>query len=746
MIFKSQVVIDNKLQICNFIIDITDKLIKVNCDQLNNNFIKIPVINKYNGIDYYPIYFPVIMPKYENMIFNPYLILVINNNINNELDFFNKIIYLVKQQYQYNFYDIDSLINNLDLTMKIIKDNYLNYLLMNYNDNIASEIWFSINLIKLFSIILNFQQNNINVKEIIKKYQISKKIINLLVSLKNIKYNILGLDDEYKNNMDGYNNFNNKINNISQLEINNYYYINNYVNGEQSSEIQLSEKINKIIKVYVNKILKNNIVLINNNKNLLFDGYNWYYYHPTINIDKQYIIYNTFINYTITNEALRLYLNIQQIHSTKILEYYLTDTKMSNLIYLKNIFNNLNDKFNDLEILKSNNFSPGFFEYITKKYSELENKYEILGILFNNYNYPLKSNRHELESTFDYIIFFSLYNYKSIFVSNNKNYDFIHPNLNNMIPLKFRNLYIGLLKGLCQMINKEYEAITFNQKFYSDYLLKNIIKIFFIESNSLSVNLFTGSLTQNEINKFKNIVYYNFLLSDLTNKLTWNNLPKKLNYLNLFYKHPEIVYFQDKLNKNIFSDNYDYRIKKIIEYPLEMFKYLRKEKDFIKWTRFISDKILELFYVPISLSSDDFNILGKLIFLLFNVKEQNIKEQSYINFISFCSQNKKLVLDSNRVNLKIRESFPNLKSSINLGYLAKHLTWDKDNFTFDEKQDKTPEIIDLENKLNKITKKYYKYKAKYLEAKNIKPESIIKYKNNYSLTKSIISDTSSIMH
>ena len=97
------------------------------------------------------------------------------------------------------------------------------------------------------------------------------------------------------------------------------------------------------------------------------------------------------------------------------------------------------------------------------------------------------------------------------------------------------------------------------------------------------------------------------------------------------------------------------------------------------------------------------------------------------------------ILDSNRINFKIKEYFPSLKTNINLGFLAKHLTWDKESITFEEiiNQDKTPDVLALEMKLHIATKKYYKYKAKYLETK----ESEISLENPINLA----SDTSSVL-
>ena len=47
--------------------------------------------------------------------------------------------------------------------------------------------------------------------------------------------------------------------------------------------------------------------------------------------------------------------------------------------------------------------------------------------------------------------------------------DLLHPNVNNIIPIKFKNLYINLLRALNQMIHNVFESITYNMKFYYDY-------------------------------------------------------------------------------------------------------------------------------------------------------------------------------------------------------------------------------------------------------------------------------------
>jgi ferric iron reductase protein FhuF len=86
--------------------------------------------------------------------------------------------------------------------------------------------------------------------------------------------------------------------------------------------------------------------------------------------------------------------------------------------------------------------------------------------------------------------------------------------------------------------------IIFNQKFYNDYLHRNIIKLLFIDNDdNLSINLFRKMITTIQYNQLKKIVQTNILLIDISNKLTWFNISKKLNYLNVFYKNTDIIYY-----------------------------------------------------------------------------------------------------------------------------------------------------------------------------------------------------------
>ena len=777
MITKLLILVNNKLVLNKFTISKyisssgTSKII-VKLVDCSNDIIKVPVYNKINGIDYYPVVFPLELPIYNNNVFNPYIILSSYNlDFPNDIDFFYQINQNIKNNFGLIFFNFDNLINDTPLFSKIINEHYqnlINFEILNTLTNFKEFIkylWLCININKLFTIYTLIKNPNIankNIKELSNKLNLPKKVFIIPNHMKLIKYNITLEPTDYKMNFTDYYSwdFNSSLK-LTDIKPNESYYIIVNKPDYNSTITTESNNVSKVIKIHVITVNKN-IIGVNPTKNIFFENYKWYYYHPNLMFDSQYVIFQTFINQTFTKDIIKNGLNFEDQHLFKILDYYMIDDKTSNLISLTLVFDNFKEYLTDLNILKSNSFSDGFFDYITIKYSNLEDSkfFDILSILFENYNYPLKNNRREFDRIFDYILYFSLYNYKSIWIqniySNNKldtnynNFTMLHPNINSSIPIKLKNLYINIMKVMSQVINDEYESITYNQKIYSDYLHKNIIKIL-LSNNSLQTNLsaslFKNLLKPSSFDKLKTIVQMNMLLIDIGNKLSWNSLPKKLNYLNIFYKNNTIVHYQNKLNKNIIPDHFDFRIKKIIENPFEMYKYLRKEKDFVKWTEFISDRVINMYLIPISLSSEDFNHIGKLIYLLFNINEQNIKDESYITFINFCNLNNKLILESNRINLKIRDYFPTLKCNLNLGFLAKHLTWDKEIISFDENRiDKSQDVLILELKLQMATSKYYKYKSKYLETKDFPLDSIVKYKDKYIINKTKInaSETSSV--
>ena len=719
MIINVLLLIDNKLTSSKIKLTKTSNSIIINYIETTglhqNGIIKIPIYNNINGMNYEPILFPFHMTIVNNLVISYYIILssyVIEAT--NEIDFFYQINRAISREYNLSLARFNYLLENDTIPLlNSMCSETISDISMTDTNQFIKNLWDSINSIKLYIIYISIRFPQSTKKKLHSKYNIPKRIISIYEMFCNYKYNLNNIDDEIMLPFSEYYMKDvNRILNKDEVSTKHSYYID--VRDVSTTETAISTiAINKVFKIFVNNKMDNIIEIPN--KTILFNNYNWYYFYPHIKINKDYVLFQSFINANITKQIIKTLLKVDsgssEICASKLIDYYYIDNKYSNLLFL--------DNMNDIDILKTKSYTNDYFKYIVKKYTEESKVFEILEILFNQYNYPLKSNRLELDSIFDYILYISIINNKLIIDKSKHNYnDVLHSTINNIIPMKVKNLYINIVKTLSQVINGEYESIKYNQKFYTDYLHKSILKMIISDSSNISIVLFKSLTSTMNYEKFKTFATINFSLLDVGNRLNWNNISKKINYLNLYYKNQDIVFYQDKLNKNIFIENFDNRIKKIIENPFDMFKYLRKEKDFIRWAKFISHRLVSIYIVPISLSSDDFALIGTMLFLLYNIKEQNLKDPTYIEFIKFCSNNNKLILDSNRINIKIKEQFINLKCIINLGFLAKHLTWNVEEITFDDKpNDVEHNITALKTKLDLTTKKYYKYKIKYLKTK-----------------------------
>jgi hypothetical protein len=630
MINKYLLLIDNKLSIIKLqILKYDDKIIinNINKNKLNS-IIKIPIYNKYQGINYVPILFPLELKIINDKIYSPYIIYSSYNIItDNDIDFFNKLN--------------KDLIDNYKLELMKISD-IKDIIEIKYEENI--------NIINIWKNILNLK-NEIIINEILKKENKYK-----------IEYDLFNIND--KMTLRQYLDYN-YLETIENKEINHNYYI---VNNERISYIKI-----------------NNNMILNNNK--------LYKYNPNIKIDNEYIIYNTIINDEFEYNIIKILLDIEEKKIKNLQKYIYVDNK-DDYYYL----NTIN--------LENSNYSN---EYILEYLNE-NNYINVLNILFKKYNYPLSYNRHDIDNIFDNILYIS-FKYINKMINNNE----IIPEIIEIIPNKLKILYINIIKLYYNLLSNNYTLILYNQKYYNDYLHKTILKILLSNSNKQSIKYFRNTLNINTINKLIYIYSTNILLIDISNRLNWNILSKKLNYLILYYNNKDIIFYQNKLNKNIIPENFDNRIKKIIENPFEMYKYLRYEYDFIKWTQFISNYINNLYIIPITLIIDDYINIGKIIYLLYNIKNQSITDEHYKSLLNICNKNQKLILNYNcdRINMKIKELLPNLKTNINLGYLAKHIISEKNNIIIINKN-----YIELENELNIMKHKYMKYKLKYLQIKD----------------------------
>ena len=75
MIQKFYILFENKLVVNKFSIKMQDNNIKIDSIELKNKLIKVPIYNKFNGLDYFTISFPLILPIIKNTCFNPYILL-----------------------------------------------------------------------------------------------------------------------------------------------------------------------------------------------------------------------------------------------------------------------------------------------------------------------------------------------------------------------------------------------------------------------------------------------------------------------------------------------------------------------------------------------------------------------------------------------------------------------------------------------------------------------------------------------
>ena len=305
----------------------------------------------------------------------------------------------------------------------------------------------------------------------------------------------------------------------------------------------------------------------------------------------------------------------------------------------------------------------------------------------------------------------------NIFIDVDNNRIILKKEIINHLPIKLKSLYINIMKIYFDYTNDNFDNLIYNPKIYNDPIHYDVLKLIFETNNQIS-DVFKYDKIKYE--KLKNKVKDVILLIQICKIITWRNVSKNLIYLNDMMNNKNLIFFNDKLNKNIVPSNFDSRLKKIILNPFEMFKYLRKEKDFIKWIYFLDKRIYRLYNSSIIIKEDKFERLGKLIYLLLNINSQDLEDDSYLYFLDYCNKNSDLVLLNSRINLNIKEYFKFLKVNLNLGYLAKHLTWDNESVTTLNNS----KIKELENKLKSLSKKYYKYKGKYIKLKKETESSI----------------------
>jgi len=684
MLIKLPIILNNKINYTLFRLIKLDKCFTLSLMEKidSGNIIKILCSNKINGIDYLNIYLPLKIYQIENYLINIYFFYInLTNDENNKINFFFELNTILMNNYNLKFIEFQHFKKYESKIYEFINNQYL---------TLINNKWFNDNFLEIINLLINttgfvlWMDTNKKLDKLPKNIH---KIINLI---KLIKYEL--------NNSNKYtlvehiDKIDNKILSLSDIVIDKQYFIS--INNNKNIFIKVISKNNNLIKV---EGIPNDI---------LFDTYKWYNYSHIDNNKLNKIYLHLLKNKDIYKVIITKLTDAQNINN--ITSYYYDEPNKS----LLNI-SLINDNINELDIIKSANINFEFFKYICDKYSNTNSYKTILENLFINYTYTIKYNKKEVDPHFDYILYFSILNINTILTILDNNKILLNNDIIGIIPSKLKILYFNILKYIHVLINGNDNVIS---KYIVDNIHRQFMKILF-SSESYSLTLLKSLISNQAIEEYKSHFLINNILIDIINKLSWNFINFRLNYLKKLFDNKEYLLFYDKLNKNIFPDNFDNKIKLIIINPFEMFKYLRKEADFIKWIIFLENKYTELYISYVLLNNDELVILGKIIYNLVNIKEQQTTDNYYNKFIYYGLTYPKLILENNRINLKIKDHFGYLKCNLNLGILAKRLTYNKDIVELDNQEDS--EITILKNKLLKVTQKYLKYKKKYLKYKKI---------------------------
>lgn len=678
------------------------------------DYIKLPCMNNLNCLYYLKVSLPLKFTLFDNKIFSDYFFYIaIQSKIENDLDFFYNFINKYKSKKKLSFLNFNDIRSNQDNIFTYVnnfemKNKYKN--VYDFLNNYFVYINLNINLGLMINYLYPTFTNKIIKTSINKNGKITnKKLSSVSNIIKMIKFKYK-MSSEY-NIKEHLNNF--KNGNIifeNNLHDNKFYFIEKSENS--CFRVQIKKNNNKL---YLNN------KLVDNNK------YKFFIYPKNFN---DFLNKNDLFSYFTSSNFTKFFVNnlFKDSDYSKLIDFFDDNFHVNEKLIC---INNLNVKFDeieeDFEFLNKENYELELLAYenitsslFKKKLNMLDNSFEtkkkFLKILFNNYTFPIEYNKRNLDPIFEKILYFSFINCNDI-ISKNGDRIYIKTEISDILPSKLKNLYNNILKLYYNFINNNnIDDLVYNFKLYNDYIHYEVLKTI-IESKSLLNSLFR--FNNDKYNNLVNLFIKIGLLSIISRRLKWRNLSKKLSYLKILFKNKNLLFFQDKLNKSILPENFDSRLKKIILNPCEMFKYLKKESDFIKWVYFLNDEVDKFYNISISISDSDYIPLGKIIYLMTKIDEQELSNKNYCNFLKYCKRKHRLILYNSRINLRIKDLFKFLKVNLNLGFLAKHLTW------YDNSKIKLTDSSENNIELELVYKKYYKYKGKYLKLK--KDTSSIEY-------------------
>ena len=660
----------------------------LNCIELY----KVILCSQYYGINLIPISFPLTFNIVNNyLVSDMYLII---STLSSHNDFFSILLDNINKLNNTNYVyfnntNINTIINTIKLNSNVDDTEYINV------ENLINRVYYRINRYLNFCLSILISEDNFTISN-------NSKILQIINSIKQIPINFYGNEMSFESHMY-------HIKNPKYITKNKFYFFSNE---------------NKIIKLYISNILDDTIEISSNNniRQVSFERNNPT--HIIINKNKynitsyspKFIIYISIPNlinqliyskYNILFELVASIIYKKNNFIIKLIKLFTSNTNNTDhLVLLKNIntaklniVNNIESYFLDYINIIPNNISFIKFKEIICEINTFD--HNILEKLFLNYTYPLNYDKRTITLNFAKILYYSFKFYNNIIDSNN----IINA---SYINIKIKSIYIYLIKFYKMLkSNNIPNCFIYNSRTYTDNILYSIIKVL-LYNDTFDLMIDINNNTKLIVS---NIFIENIILIQLLTNITWKNISKQLPYFKHIIKNKNSLLIVDgKLNKNIIT-TMDSRLKKIILDPLSMYVFLKKENDYYKWTINFKELIGSIFYNPIIFKNEDYRILSKILFYISKITIQSTDNHEYNKLIQLLQKYPHIILFNERINIKIKDIFKN--NNINFGYLAKHIS--VDNITITDSYEISEDITS--NTINKLAKKYYKYKSKYLEIK-----------------------------
>jgi hypothetical protein len=660
--------------------------------QSTNTFVVSPYNNTCNlysvitysynyGINTLPIYFPLTFTISNNMLLCDLFFVI--NILSNHNDFFNILLSNINSFYNkkfiyFNTINKDAIINCIKLVHPIDDTEYTSV------DNLMRRLYYRTNRYLNYSLALMYCDEMLTSNPCNKVQQ----IINIIKSL---KINFYGNEMTVGEHIEHILNYSKDIITIKKKK---KYFISNENTMSKLLDITSIDTSKYKVSVYPDKFSQ--YITINK----LIGSLTIYNYTKMIqlvanSIYKKNPIYIKLIesNYISSDNLIELreLSNSIKIFEPQFLEYKLVEISISNSI--SNPISN--------PIPNSVSFEK-FKELIEGTAFDVE----VIKKLFDDYTHPLNYNKKTLNPTFAKILYYSFKYYKDIIDSDVST-------LRNYINCKIKSVYIFILKiyrSIDQSIENDDSSYMFNARIYTDSIINIIIKILLFND---TFNLFSKVATK--LPKFHKVFIENTIIVQILSNIRWKNISKQINMLNYLIDMKQtnhhLFIVDGKINKFI-TTNLDNRIRRIILDPIAMFQYLKKESDYYKWIVTFKDYMRKIFYNPIIFKDEDYIKLSKIIHLLSKINIQSIDCIEYNRLIVYLNKNINIIMFNDRINIKLKDVCRNV--NINLGFLAKHIN----EYTEQASISITDEDNSIQRELDKLTKKYYKYKGRYLEIKS----------------------------